>query len=432
MTTSLRFASLSFATLIGCVGADPAVERDDVADGEHTSTVPIAIPGTSADFRVIQTSAHTFVLHGYANAVLVDVGGELALIDTLAPGHISPTDLPNLQATVAFLASTGKVSSSKVRYIVNTHWHPDHVGNTGALRAADTEVIAGRGGIVRMSTPQHIAYFHAELPEWPAAWWPSREVASNLTVRDMLQISYAPYSHTTTDLVIRMPKEKVVVVGDLIIGGANAFTDHDNGGSMRGLLLSLENILGTLPADHLVIPGHYEVMTKAEARAWGDAVRAGLRYVDAKLAAGASLAEIQAAAALPPEQGGAPAATQGLAGDVITLPAFVEFTYRDLTERDVKALIASRVLARLKTVDTLAMVAAITASTLGGEAAAGTEYDTLAFEVGELEAVGNTLTAGAKAAMAVYDRHVATAREQGRTDLTAAEYQAMLLELARL
>jgi glyoxylase-like metal-dependent hydrolase (beta-lactamase superfamily II) len=393
---------------------------------QHAVGTRIEIPGVTPDFSVVQTSARTFVLQSYANAVLVDLGGELALIDTLMPAFLGPTDLPNLQATIGFLASTGKVSSTKVRYIVNTHWHPDHIGNNDALREADTEIVAARGGTLRVSTPQSIKFFGAEVPAWPAATWPSREVATALTLGGSLDVRYAPYSHTTTDLVVRLPKEKLVVVGDLIINGSLAFADHDNGGTMRGLLLSLDQVLATTPADHLVVPGHAAVMTRDEARAWASAIRDGIRFVDAKLAAGASLADIQAAADEAPES------VKTLSNGTIPLAPFLEFTHRDLSERDLKALVASRVLARLKTIDKLAMVVAIGAATLGGEDAAGTEYDTLAFEVDELDAIGNILTPAARTAMAVYERFVVAAREAGRTDLTAAEYEAMLLELARL
>jgi cyclase len=430
MKNFLSFASVSYALLLtGCVG-DTADALDDTSDDSQSAIgTPMTIPGGSANFKVLQTSRHSFVLHGYANAVLVDVGnGAVALIDTLAPAHISPTDLPDIRATLSYLSSLGMISGTTIRYIVNTHWHPDHVGNNDALRTTSTEVIAARGGTQRVSTPQTIKYFGAELPAWPAATWPSREVATGeslFSVGGSIDVSYLPYSHTTTDLLVRLPKEKVVVAGDLIIGGAYAFTDHDNGGSMRGLLLSLDQVLAQTPDDHLIVPGHYGVMTKGEARAWGDAIRAGVRFVDGKMAAGVPLAEIQAAAATE-----APAEFRALDGSVITQAAFVEFTYRDLAERDLKALVASRVLARLKSVTRTAMIAAITASTLGGEDAAGKEYDTLAFEIGELESVGGVVTADAQAAMDIYDRYVAVARQAGRTDLTAAEYQTMLLELA--
>jgi glyoxylase-like metal-dependent hydrolase (beta-lactamase superfamily II) len=431
---------------LGCAPSPVTQAEDETLEQADQELTPyhvtaLTVPGLTAGFTVDQISAHSFVMHAYSNAVLHDLGNgsDLLLVDSMSPSFLGGNDLANIQTTISWLKAQGKISSTHVKYLANTHWHPDHVGNNAALRQADTEVISARGGSLRLSTPQSIHYFGADLPAWPSAMWPDSEVA-NVTkrVNKRIVLSYAPYSHTTTDLVVTLPQERVVIIGDLALQGWLAFTDNDNGGTMRGLVVTLQGILNATPASYQVVPGHNAVMTKAQAQAWLDTIRQGIAYVGTRVAQGKSLTQIQTAAALPVNQGGIAASVKALDSGLLPLAAFVGFVYADLTQRDDKALFAARLIANLDIVSKTSMVSAIKLATAGPQNAAGTEYDTLAFEVRELKAIDAQargpaiLNPGAVAAFNVYEQFVQAARSAGRTDLTTQEYAQLLGALAAL
>lgn len=443
MERTLLALVVAASTALGCTAEVQPLSEAELGStqAELTSFEPqlVEIPGLTEDFTVWQVSPHAFMMRAYANCVLYDTGEGLVLVDTMTPIFFGGNDLENMGIAIDYLAAEGLISTTEIRYIANTHWHPDHMGHNAQLRGPTTEVFAARGGTLRTATDQFIAYFGAPVPAWPEEFWPDAEVShERVLAGGRVVLHYAPYSHTTTDLVVTLPEERLVIVGDLILAGWLAFTDHDNGGSTRGLLATVDHVLDFTPSNYLVIPGHNDVMTRAEARLWHDAHRDALDYVEAAIAAGDTLAEIQAAAVLPPSQGGMPASVHALDSPVIPIAAFVDFAYRDVTERDLKALVVSRVIASFPEVRTEAMVAAILAATAGGEDAAGTEYDTLGFQVDELAAIDSLpgsaliLTPGARQAYAIYTEYVEEARAAGSDDLTLRAYLRMLAELARL
>jgi hypothetical protein len=292
---------------------------------------------------------------------------------------------------------------------------------------------------LRVAEPQTIEYFGAELPAWPEEFWPDAETPTSLSIaHGKVIVEYMPYSHTTSDLVVRLPAERVVITGDLLLQGWLAFTDVDNGGTMRGLVASMDKLVLAIRKDDNVIPGHNAAMTREETAKWVASMRSALAYVAVRAAQGLSLAEVQAAAVKDPSEGGLPADVQALASELIPLAPFVEWVYRDVTERDQKALLAARQIATQDEVSGQEMVSAILIATAGPENAASTEYDTLAFQVHELQAIDALgiqepiLSPKAIEAFAIYTRFVEVARADGRTSLTPEEYRQMTEELGDL
>jgi cyclase len=142
-------------------------------------------------------------------------------------------------------AEIRKISAAPVRWIVNTHYHPDHRGGNSVF-GPDATVI---------STPY--TREHVE-PVYPL----NLTVHSKLTLfvgGHRVEIYHPGPAHTMGDLVVYFPDQQTVATGDLFLTNSCPAMDQ---GDMENWIAALEHILA-LPVQH-VVPGHFELATKVE------------------------------------------------------------------------------------------------------------------------------------------------------------------------
>jgi len=176
----------------------------------------------------------------------------------------------------ALLATALRLGGGKpIQALVNTHHHADHtfanfvVGPGTAIVGLDkcrTEVIATGTGIKDLFVG----------PEWGdlVIRPPMITFDSTLTLwsgnREIRLIHFAGPAHTTNDVAVHLPDDKVLYTGDLIFNGGTPFALQ---GSVVGWLLVLDQMLA-LDAETL-IAGHGPVCSKDAAAP----VRAYLEFV---------------------------------------------------------------------------------------------------------------------------------------------------------
>ena len=155
-----------------------------------------------------------------------------------------PQDFDEIQSLVA------TVSDLPVKYVINTHHHGDHSGsNASFLQVAD--VIAhknARDNMIRgdQDGPPRLIY-----TDQTAVFLGGAEVRAY----------YMGRGHTNGDSVVYFPDLKTVHGGDLLHGTA-PFIDYANGGSSRGWVGTMNNILSL--DWNTAIPGHGEVMDRRD------------------------------------------------------------------------------------------------------------------------------------------------------------------------
>lgn len=155
-----------------------------------------------------------------------------------------PQDFDEIQSLVA------EVSDLPVRYVINTHHHGDHSGsNAGFLQVAeiithknarDNMIRGNQEGLPRMIYTEETSVFLGNVE---------------------VQAFYMGRGHTNGDSVVYFPDLKTVHGGDLLHGTA-PFIDYGNGGSTRGWVETMNNIL-SLDFD-TAIPGHGSIMDRRD------------------------------------------------------------------------------------------------------------------------------------------------------------------------
>ncbi len=141
-----------------------------------------------------------------------------------------------------------QVSDQPVRYVLNTHHHGDHSGgNVEYINIA--EIIAHQNARDNMVRGDQDAPPRVVFTDQTAVYLGGVEVRA----------FYMGLGHTNGDAVIYFPDLRTVHGGDLLHGIA-PFIDYANGGSSKGWVGTLNNIL-TLDFD-TAIPGHGAIMDR--------------------------------------------------------------------------------------------------------------------------------------------------------------------------
>ena len=211
------------------------------------------------------------------NASWVDLGDGVAVIDSLDPADDGPmeTQIPeDIRRTV------GK----PLKWLVNTHWHPDHIGFNAAWAKLGATVIAH---------------------ESCGAAQPKANGQPNITFTDkyvlqgagrQLEMEWLGGTHTPWDSVVYFPWAKVLHIADLFGWGMIPLSKYD-GAKIELLRRHLHRVLEY--DAHTYIVGHGPVVRPEHLRRW-------LTYLDDLLArvpplarAGRSLEEVKALVTVP-------------------------------------------------------------------------------------------------------------------------------------
>jgi len=211
------------------------------------------------------------------------------------PEGVLVVDAGNAAAAPQLLEAIGRVADGSVRFLVNTHWHPDHVGGNAALRRTGALAIAHQQTRALMSERQAIPAYDLEVPAAPRDALPSVTFDDTLTLHlngDRLALLHVPGAHGNGDLIAWWETANVVHVGDAYYAGGYPFVDGANGGSLAGMVAALETVLSRADARTVIVPGHGPVSNRAELSAYRDMLVAVGRRVRELVEQGKNLDEV--------------------------------------------------------------------------------------------------------------------------------------------
>ena len=157
----------------------------------------------------------------------------------------------NAQEGGKLLEQIRKISPAPVRWIVNTHYHPDHRGGNSVV--GPEAVIISTAFTRAHAAPSAHDYAVNETvgPKGLTLYLGGHEV----------RIYHPGPAHTLGDLIVYFPDEHAIATGDLFLNNSCPAMDE---GDMENWIVALDQILA-LPVEH-VVPGHFELAGKDELR----------------------------------------------------------------------------------------------------------------------------------------------------------------------
>jgi quinoprotein relay system zinc metallohydrolase 2 len=270
-------AAVAVLALSGHLSAraqDAGLTTVEIADGTyvHFGKVALTTPGNAGDI------ANLGIVVGHEAVAVIDTGGSVAV------GR-------------ALLAAVHSITDKPLRYIINTHEHPDHVFGNAAFSDLGVTFVGHHNLPASLSEhgPFYLQTFRQTLGDdairqvrlIPPTLLVDGTMELDLGGRKLLLTAWQPPAHSDCDLTVLDEQAHFLFAGDLV------FLDHVPviDGSLNGWL-SLLPRLAALPADR-VLPGHGQRVAP-----WPQALDDERRYLlsvqaDARrlIAAGTPLAE---------------------------------------------------------------------------------------------------------------------------------------------
>lgn len=164
-------------------------------------------------------------------------------------------------------ATISEVTEQPVSYIINTHWHGDHVGGNENFARSGTVIVAHDNVRQRMSTGLEMSSLGRKVEPSPEGALPVITFDSELSLHlngDEMRVYHVANAHTDGDAIIYFANDNVLHMGDTYFNIGYPFIDVSSGGTVDGYIAAVEKGLSLADDDTQIIPGHGPMSNKKE------------------------------------------------------------------------------------------------------------------------------------------------------------------------
>ncbi len=216
------------------------------------------------DFRVrrVDPAKYNEVVRKVQGQIMVVAGAGSQVSVLAGPDGVLIVDDQYKEMNPKLLAAIKSISDKPIRYVINTHLHPDHVGGNEAIAKLGAAILASdnaRMGLVRGFPPGTTT---------PAAALPVVTFTEPINLQfdgEDIEIVPSPKpSHTDGDIFIYFKKSDVLAMGDVYTTDYPAINPA-NGGTSQNVIddwnYALDHFIGPKTK---IVPGHGQISTRAD------------------------------------------------------------------------------------------------------------------------------------------------------------------------
>jgi cyclase len=273
---------------------------------------------SKVQMKVTKVSGNVYMIEGAGGNIGASVGDDGIVIvdDQYAP------------LADKIQAALKSITDKPVRFIINTHYHPDHTGGNAYFQK-QAPIIAQDNVRKRLESGGGLGNagsIHRENPVAPPDALPIITFDHDITVHlngEDIRALYFPAGHTDGDSIIFFPHSNVVHMGDDFVTYGFPFIDIEGGGSINGMIDGVAQVISQLPPDVKVIPGHGPLSTLDDVRAYLTMLKETRDAVQNAIKQGQTLDQMKQAKLLDP--------WKKYSGDFVNQDVFLETLYNSLT-----------------------------------------------------------------------------------------------------
>jgi glyoxylase-like metal-dependent hydrolase (beta-lactamase superfamily II) len=190
-------------------------------------------------------------------------GGRMAAL--VGPEGIFLVDAQSPAVTDRIVAALREISPAPLRFLVNTHVHADHTGGNENFAKLGVTILGRPNLLEQLMHP--VAATNGQIPSpSPPGALPIILFDNPVTINldgETVQLIPMPPSHTNGDTAVKFVKANVLMTGDVFRSEGFPTPTEANGGTITGLLQSIEKFLEITDANTKVVPGHGPVADRA-------------------------------------------------------------------------------------------------------------------------------------------------------------------------
>ena len=166
-------------------------------------------------------------------------------------------------------AAIATLSDQPIKYLINTHFHGDHVGGNGPFQAEGVTVVAQDNVRIRLAAGTRNGITGVATPPVAAGAVPKQTyTGGSMTLQvggRTAQLAHVNNAHTDGDTWVYFADANVLCVGDTMNNTKRYQTiDFANGGDIRGAILGTETYLKLANDDTKVVVGHGPLAKKSD------------------------------------------------------------------------------------------------------------------------------------------------------------------------
>ena len=265
-----------FCIAAAFAGIDHGQESANRGSNPAAQASPLAAASPSP-LQVVHVQGKVYMIAGAGGNITVQAGDDGVLL----------VDAGLASASDKVLAAIRTISDKPIRYIIDTHIHPDHVGGNeaisqqgstvaggnvvgtiGASAAEGATIIAFQTILDRMSTPA--GKDKAPQKAWPTDTYTDAEKKLFFN-GEAIEVIHEPFAHTDGDSMVFFRRSDVVSTGDIVTLAGYSIIDLERGGTIQGIIHGFNRLIYqiTIPAEKqeggtMVIPGHGRICDQAD------------------------------------------------------------------------------------------------------------------------------------------------------------------------